>query len=141
MFGIWLGDKQVASCLKSLNIAVVVKNGISCTYDDVVDHAIRDVEIRPVYCHQSTKFSGIFRICKQKCNVANVRCDIDIDRVVFDEIHFFLEVHCLLVACMIFRTTKERIDGGCYELSDFVIREAERISFQNADRPVDYFNQ
>ena len=38
---------------------VVVRLEISRTYDDVVDYVIHELEIRPVYGHHGTNFSGV----------------------------------------------------------------------------------
>ena len=43
-FGILLTDRQIASCPKFLNIAVVVRIGISRTYDNVMNFVLRKLE-------------------------------------------------------------------------------------------------
>ena len=50
-----VGHAQDVNCL---NVVVVVRLEIFRTYDDVVDYFIRELEIRHIYRHQSTKFSG-----------------------------------------------------------------------------------
>ena len=64
-----------------------------------------------------------------------------IDRVVFDEIYFILEVHCLLESYTIFSREKRKVKADIYGLYGFVIWEAERIRFQNVDILVDCCNQ
>ena len=46
-FGIVFADRQVASCPKSLNIAVVVRVGISRTYDNVINDVTCKSEYNP----------------------------------------------------------------------------------------------
>ena len=60
-----------------------------------------------------------------------------IDRVVFDEIISCWRYIACWEAIRFSVERKERTKGDRYELSDFVIWEAERIRFQNA-RLVDY---
>ena len=43
-FGTLLTDRQIASCPKFLNIAVVVRIGISRTYDNVINYVLRELE-------------------------------------------------------------------------------------------------
>ena len=43
----------------SLDIVLVARVGVSRSYDDVVNYVMRELEIRPIYGHPSSKFSRI----------------------------------------------------------------------------------
>ena len=58
-----------------------------------MDHYIRELEIRPYKVIRAQSFPKYFESISRNKMPQNIRCDMDIDRVVFDEIHFLLEVH------------------------------------------------
>ena len=63
-FGIFLVDKQVVSCPKSLNIVVVIRFGISRTYDDVMNCVVHELEHDPYVIF----LQMYFQVCEQEYN-------------------------------------------------------------------------
>ena len=73
-----------------MDIAVVVRIEILRTYD-IVNYVTGELEYDPCMLIRVRSFPEYFESVSRNEMRQNVRCDMDIDRVVFDEIHFLFK--------------------------------------------------
>ena len=94
-FGILLADKKVASSSKLLNNVVVVRIGISRTYDDIVNDVMRKLKYDPyiyIWPSEYEVFSNTFSSLWAEIidrfsttddeNATNIGYDVDYQRIV-----------------------------------------------------------
>ena len=133
-FGILLADRQVASCPKPLNIAAVVRIGISRTYDNTMNNVVCELEYDPCVVIRVQTFPEDFEsMSKNEMPQISVAIWASREKV------FRRCISCWRLYD--FSRSKRKIQEMGSELSKFLIWKAKRVRFKNVDIFVDCSDQ